>query len=87
MKHQLNRSAMRTERGFVLFLSALTGTIFPWIVNAEPPALPPEAAPVEKLREDTKTTAAEPYQWGPSIAPPHCCLSNSLDSSRAFPDR
>ena len=69
MKRQLNRSAIRTVWGFVLFLSAFTGTIFPRIVNAEPPALPPEAAPVERLREDTKTPAAEPYQRGSSTTP------------------
>ena len=69
MKLRSKRFVMRTVWGFVLFASSFTETTFPRIVNAEPPALPPEAAPVERLREDTKTTAAETYQWGPSIGP------------------
>ena len=69
MKLRVKRSSIRTVLGFVLCLSAFTGTTFPTIVNAEPPALPPEAAPVERLREDTKATAAETYQWGPLLLP------------------
>jgi hypothetical protein len=68
MKLRVKRSAIRTVLGFVLFLSAFTGTTFLTIVNAEPPALPPEAAPVERLREDT-SDGCRNVPMGTSIAP------------------
>jgi hypothetical protein len=69
MKRQLKPSAMWTVWRSVLFLSAFTVTVFPRIVHADPTGLPPEAAPVERLWDDTKATAAELYQWGPSTTP------------------